>query len=262
MPYVLRRRAASLAGTLVLLQIHFLLLVAPPESLGEDVVHATPPSVHADGDAVAFVPNPLDIRFARVLRPLIAVDDFRAGRLEGVLQRLDHEPRRQRVRKCPRDHVAGVPVQKHRKIHEAAPQPDVGDVRPPRVVRMIDVHSAQKIGELRTLVARAQFGSGVYREDSHVSHETLNPFARYGQSPPRQHRPHPPGAVARMQRVDLVDPPAEQQFFLRERRGDVVQPASVQTEQPGLPGERDLFFLPVDERSAFMKRKSRHRIFF
>jgi len=92
MPYVLRRRAASLAGTLVLLHIHFLLLVAPPESLGEDVVHATPPSVHADDDAVAFVPNPFDVRSVRILRPLIAVDDFRAGHLEGVLQGLDHEP--------------------------------------------------------------------------------------------------------------------------------------------------------------------------
>jgi len=94
MLYVLRRRAAGFARTLVFLQIDLLLLVAPPESLREDVVHATPPSVHADGDTSALVPDPFDVEVARVLGTLITVDDSRTGDLEGFLQRLDHEIRR------------------------------------------------------------------------------------------------------------------------------------------------------------------------
>ncbi|MPM90426.1 hypothetical protein SDC9_137547 [bioreactor metagenome] len=215
MHHVLRRRAAGFTGTLVLLQIHLLLLVAPPESFREDVVHATPPSVHADSDTFALGADPVDIEGARVLASLIAVDDPRTGDPEGVLQRLDHESRRERIRKGPRDHVPRIPVQKHRQIHEAALEPHIGHVGSPRVVRMVDGHPPQKIGKLRTLAARAQSRTGVYRQDAHVSHETLNPLARYGHPSPGQRRLHPPGTVAWLPRMNLVDPSPEQQLFFR-----------------------------------------------
>jgi len=78
-------------------QVDPFVLHGPPQALDEDVVVAAPASVHADRDPV--IPQHLGKLVAGELRTLIGIED--AGLAEpgeGLAQRLDTEPRRQRVR--------------------------------------------------------------------------------------------------------------------------------------------------------------------
>src|SRR5215831_8358943 len=77
-------------------QIDPLVFHGPPQALDKDVVVAAPASVHADLDAV--IPQHLAKLVAGELRALIGIEG--AGLAEpgeGLAQRLDTEPRRQRV---------------------------------------------------------------------------------------------------------------------------------------------------------------------
>ena len=70
--------------------------MGPPQALDKDVVVAAPASVHADLDAV--IPQHLGKIGAGELRALIGIEGARlAEPSEGLAQRLDTEPRRQRV---------------------------------------------------------------------------------------------------------------------------------------------------------------------
>src|SRR5260221_14712462 len=78
-------------------QVDPFVLHGPPQALDEDVVVAAPAAVHADRDPM--IPQHLGELVAGELRPLIGIED--AGLAEpgeGLAQRLDTEPRRQRVR--------------------------------------------------------------------------------------------------------------------------------------------------------------------
>src|SRR5689334_23724783 len=77
-------------------QVDPFVLHGPPQALDEDVVIAAPASVHADLDPV--IPQHLGKLVAGELRALISIED--AGLAEpgkGLAQRLDAEPRRERV---------------------------------------------------------------------------------------------------------------------------------------------------------------------
>jgi len=77
-------------------QIDPFVLHGPPQALDKDIVAAAPASVHADLDPV--IPQHLGKLIAGELRALISIED--AGLAEpgeGLAQRRDTEPRRQRV---------------------------------------------------------------------------------------------------------------------------------------------------------------------
>src|SRR5256885_15419468 len=77
-------------------QVDPLVLHGPPQALDKDVVVAAPASVHADLDPV--IPQHCGELVAGELRALIGIED--AGLAEPgerLAQRLDTEPRRQRV---------------------------------------------------------------------------------------------------------------------------------------------------------------------
>src|SRR6202048_2029235 len=78
-------------------QVDPFVLHGPPQALDEDVVVAAPAAVHADRDPM--IPQHLGELVAGELRPLIGIED--AGLAEPgerLTQRVDTEPRRQRVR--------------------------------------------------------------------------------------------------------------------------------------------------------------------
>src|ERR1700749_4922876 len=78
-------------------QIDPFVLHGPPQALDKDIVVAAPASVHADLDPV--IPQHLGKLVAGELRPLIGIEDAGlAEPSEGLAQRLDTEPHRQRVR--------------------------------------------------------------------------------------------------------------------------------------------------------------------
>src|ERR1700741_4270733 len=77
-------------------QIDPFVLHGPPQALDKDVVVAAPASIHADLDPV--IPQHLGKLVAGELRALISIED--AGLIEpgeGLAQRLDAEPRPERV---------------------------------------------------------------------------------------------------------------------------------------------------------------------
>src|SRR3954453_20799179 len=77
-------------------QVDPFVLHCPPQALNEDVVVAAPASIHADLDPV--IPQHLGKLVAGELRALIGIKDAGlAEPSEGLAQRLDPEPRRQRV---------------------------------------------------------------------------------------------------------------------------------------------------------------------
>ena len=77
-------------------QVDPFVLHGPPQALDKDVVVAAPASVHADLDPV--IPQPLGKLLAGELRALISIEDVGLAEPgEGLAQRLDTEPRRQRV---------------------------------------------------------------------------------------------------------------------------------------------------------------------
>ena len=77
-------------------QIDPFVLHGPPQALDKDIVVAAPASVHADLDPV--IPQHLRKVTAGKLRALISIEDAGiAEPSEGLAQRLDTEPRRQRV---------------------------------------------------------------------------------------------------------------------------------------------------------------------
>jgi len=77
-------------------QIDPLVLHGPPQALDKDVVVAAPASVHADLDTM--IRQHLGKLVAGELRALIGIEGARRAEPgEGLAQRLDTEPRRQRV---------------------------------------------------------------------------------------------------------------------------------------------------------------------
>src|ERR1700751_3479677 len=90
-------------------QVDPFVLHGPPQALDEDVVVAAPASVHADLDPA--IPRHLGELVAGELRALIGIEDVGLAEPgEGLAQRLDTEPRRQRVRQPPGQHPSGRPV--------------------------------------------------------------------------------------------------------------------------------------------------------
>src|SRR5436309_357118 len=76
-------------------QVDPFVLYGPPQALHEDVVVAAPASIHADLDPV--IPQHLKL-VAGELRTLIGIEDAGIAEPgESLAQRLDTEPRRQRV---------------------------------------------------------------------------------------------------------------------------------------------------------------------
>src|SRR5689334_24743580 len=77
-------------------QVNPFVLHGPPQALDKDVVVAAPASIHADLDPV--IPQHLGKLVARELRALISIEDAGSAEPgEGLAQRLDAEPRRERV---------------------------------------------------------------------------------------------------------------------------------------------------------------------
>ena len=88
-------------------QIDPFVLHGPPQALDEDVVVAAPASIHADLDPV--IPQHLGKLVAGELRALIGIEDAGlAEPAEGLAQRLDAEPGRERIRQPPGAEESGV----------------------------------------------------------------------------------------------------------------------------------------------------------
>src|SRR5438132_500818 len=91
-------------------QIDPFVLHGPPQALDEDVIVATPAPVHADLDPV--IPQRLRELVAGELRALVGIEDTGLAEPgERLAERLDAEPRRERVRQPPGQPPSRRPVE-------------------------------------------------------------------------------------------------------------------------------------------------------
>jgi len=141
--YCLRDRL-GLSVQLLEAQVDPFVLYCPPQALDENVVVAAPASVHADLDPV--IPQHLGELITGELRPLIGIEDVGLAKPgEGLAQRLDTEPRRQRIRQPPRQHSSGRPVDDRHQVQKPLLHCDVGYVGGPHLVWLVDRLAAQKV---------------------------------------------------------------------------------------------------------------------
>ena len=128
-----------------LVQIHRFVFERTPEALDEDVVHASAPAVHGDGDAGVLEDS--GKREAGELAALVGIEDPRpAVAVQGFGQGLDAEACIQGVGQPLGEHTAGGPVHDGYQVQEAALDGDIGYVRGPDLIGPLDGESLEKIG--------------------------------------------------------------------------------------------------------------------
>ena len=120
------------------------MLEISPEALREDVVECTASAIHAYGNA--FLRQQACESLRCELRPLIRIEDFRSAEiLQCLLQCIDAEVNAHGVRQPVGQHLAAVPVNDGRQIHEPESGGDVGDVGAPNVVGAGRLHVLEQI---------------------------------------------------------------------------------------------------------------------
>src|SRR6201987_2994599 len=125
-------------------QVGPFVLHGPPQALDKDVVVAAPTAVHDDRDPM--IPQHLGELLAGELRALIGIEDvgFSEPR-EGLVQRLDAKPCRERIRQPPGQHSSGRPVDDRNQVQKPLPHRYVGYVSSPHLVRPVDRLAAQEV---------------------------------------------------------------------------------------------------------------------
>ena len=113
-----------------------------PEPLDEDVVLATSPPIHADGDLVVL--EGLDKFVAGKLSPLVGVENLRAPvAAQGLLEGLDTKVRLKGIGNPPGQNFTAVPVHDGHKVHKPAFHWNVGDIGGPNLIGPIDAQASE-----------------------------------------------------------------------------------------------------------------------
>jgi hypothetical protein len=116
-------------------EIDFFVLERLPESLDEDVVALGDFAVHADPDVVTL--EHVDEVGGGELASLIGVEDLRrAVERDRLLDRLDAEIGRERVREPPRQNAARASIHEHEEIQKAETHWDIGYVGSPAALKL------------------------------------------------------------------------------------------------------------------------------
>lgn len=110
---------------LVIVKVNLLVLDRPPEPLHKNVIQATSPAIHADGNLPVFQKPSETLRSK--LRPLIGVEDLRLLYPQGLVQSLHAERTLQRVGKLPGENISGEPIYDRRQVEKSSSHANVGD---------------------------------------------------------------------------------------------------------------------------------------
>ena len=183
------------------------------------------------------IPQHLGELKAGELRPLIGIED--AGLAEpdeGLAQRLDAEPCRERVRQPPGQHSSGRPVDDRNQVQKPLPHRHVGYVSSPHLVRPVDRLAAQ---EVRVDLVPGMPLAGVSlrpdRPQPELSHQP--PDASTPDRNPLSQQRHlkTAAAVDRIIGKNPVEPLQKLEFLRTSRPGPVVEAAARHHEQCALP---------------------------
>ena len=127
----------------VVLQIDLLVLHAPPQAFHKDVVQCSAAPIHADPD-LGLGQSSREGRAGK-LRALVGVEDLGLAVRQRLVHSLQAEPRLQRVRQRPGQHVPTVPVQHGHQIQESPPHRHIRDIGTPHVVGPVHHQIPQQI---------------------------------------------------------------------------------------------------------------------
>src|ERR1700737_4415072 len=216
-------------------QVDPFVLHGPPQALDEDVVVAAPASVHADLDFM--IPQRLGELITGELRPLIGIED--AGLAEpgeGLAQRLDTEPRRQRIRQPPRQHSSGRPVDDRHQVQKPLLHRDVGYVSGPHLVWLVDRLAAQKVWvDLVPGMPLAGVPLRPDRPQPELPHQPPDAPAANRNPLSQERHPEPTAAVDWMVGENPVEPFQKLEFRRRFRPRPVIKAAARNPEERALP---------------------------
>src|ERR1700746_2135919 len=232
-------------------QVDPFVLHGPPQALDEDVVVAAPAAVHADLDFM--IPQHLGELITGELRPLIGIED--AGLAEpgeGLAQRLDTEPRRQRIRHPPGQHPPGRPVDDRDQVQKSLPHWYVGYVSSPHLVRPVDCLAAQEVWvDLMPGMPLAGIPLRSDRPQPELSHQPPDAPAAH-RNPLSQQRHLEPAAAAHWTVCENPVEPLQKLEFLRRFRPRPAIEASWRKPQK----RAGLWTAPLPAQSSPASQKS------
>src|SRR5689334_16787287 len=216
-------------------QVDPFVLHGPPQALDKDVVVAAPASIHADLDPV--IPQHLGELLAGELRALIGIEDAGfAEPGEGLAQRLDAEPRRERVRQPPGQHSSGRPVDDRDQVQKPLLHRYVGYVSGPHLVWPVDRLAAQKV---RTDLVLGMPLAGVpFRPDRpqpELPHQPPDAPAANRDPLSQQRHLEPAAAVDWTVCENPVEPLEKLELLRRFRPRPVIEAAARNPQQRALP---------------------------
>jgi len=237
-------------------EVNLLVLDAAPQALGENVVAASAPAIHADLNAST--QQQLGVLWAGEMAPLVAVPDLGLGLSQGGASARQDKGQFERVGQLPGEHVTAEPIQHRHQVYPAVQQPNVGNVDAENVVGVAGGEMPQKIGE-NPMFGRlfAGVGTGNDAGDAHLAHLALHPLAVEPQD-----RGDLARAVERVSRVQLVDAALEGQLCRAGQHGLVIQAGAVQGEQVALGRQAEVGLFPFQQRQPFSAGQVRGQIFF
>lgn len=203
------------------------ILDRPPEPFRENVVHASPASIHADFDVM--LKDKARQVSARVLHALVCVPDIRSCDFECVRECFHAEIRFKRGRDFPCDDIPAEPIEDGGEIGEAPFQFYIGDVRSPDLIRTDDVEPAQEIRILLMqwiALAQSLVFPGIDGLNPHFPHKATNVIAAdWRLMALRQFDAHPARTIERTVRVNSIDESLDP-FIFRIREWDIGEACS------------------------------------
>ena len=116
----------------IVVQKNIFVFDCPPKSLGKNIIHATPASVHTDLNFLSFQNG--DVVPGGVVHALVGIMNIRNVDFQSFLKRLNAEFIFKGWRKFPGQNVAGIPVDNGGQIDESVFQSDVRNVGTPDLV--------------------------------------------------------------------------------------------------------------------------------
>ena len=203
---------SGLSRTIVLIEVHLLVLDASPEPFGENVVDGASLSVHADLDVPG--KKTFQITVTREMAPLVAVENVRESGLKSPVHTVKNKRHLERLIQRPGDDIPGMPVDDRHEVHPSVRHADVGDVDSPDVVGILGRDIPEKIGI--DLVRKSPFAEIWPRMDpfdAHLSHGGPDPVSPHIKPFSPKDRRNPSTSEEGPAGVDLVDPAPERDLF-------------------------------------------------
>ncbi len=235
----------------VIMDVDVFVFDGSPEPLDENVVQCPASSIHADADVI----KDESIREYRggELAALIGVEDFGFSDSEGIFQGQEAEIDRQSIGQPPRQDKPAEPVYHGNQVHKALWHMNIGDVRAPYLIGMVDGQPSQQVGINAVLgMGLAGVWAWVNGFNAHFSHQTLYPFTIYSVSQFFQFPGHTTRSIEGCFGVLHIDQTHQQQIFLAFLDWLIVIAGPGKSNQLALSAQANIGMPRIDQPTFFL----------